>query len=253
MDIKAWFSEYLDTHRPEGAWSLQADWAVRVCLRLWKATGEEKYRAYVIAWADSLIASDGCQPECGKALFFALDQKGEEKYRDAIMTVMADLGRTPSTAVLPAETLYAELPFRMAYEMKLGGMEKVGLAAAAFCRAHEANWNGETGLFAGDLRQTAKVLLALTDAIDVCADQLYEHWRAMVDLYREELRGALRHGAAADTETEAMLLRALQCGVEMGLIDPERYLPLLQKRAEALEAAGCRNAAAMLMVKGGAL
>ena len=45
----------------------------------------------------------------------------------------------------------------------------------------------------------------------------------------------------------------LRIGVEMGLIDPERYLPLLQKRAEALEAAGCRNAAAMLMVKGGAL
>lgn len=252
MDCKAWFMEYLDAHAPCGMWTAEADCAVRACGAAYRRTGDAAYLAYMTGWADALIAAGKCVPGCWRALFAAL-ATGEEKYRAAIEAVMAGLGRQPSEAVLSADALYDELPFRMAYEMKLGGMEKVGLAAAAFCRAHEANWNGETGLFAGDLRQTAKVLLALTDAIDVCADQLYEHWRAMVDLYREELRGALRHGAAADTETEAMLLRALQCGVEMGLIDPERYLPLLQKRAETLEAAGCRNAAAMLMMKGGAL
>ena len=253
MDIRAWFSEYLDTHRPEGAWSLQADWAVRVCLRLWSATGEEKYRAYVIAWADSLIALDGCQPESGKALFFALEQTGEEKYRDAIMAVMADLGRTPSTAVLPAETLYAELPFRMAYEMKLGGMEKVGLCAGKFTQSFRALWDEKSGLISGGRYQTAAALLALADSIDLCSDQLYEHWRAMVDVYRVVLRGLLAAVRPDNPETEGMLLTALQAGVRMNLIDPERYLPIAEKRIGVLAAEGHVQAAGILTLEGGDL
>ena len=58
MDIKAWFRIYLDEHRPDGNWSLQADWAARCCLQQYAVTGDEACRAYVIAWADSLVAAD---------------------------------------------------------------------------------------------------------------------------------------------------------------------------------------------------
>ena len=117
------------------------------------------------------------------------------------------------------------------------------------------------------MRSEAWFLMALADGVALCSNQLYEHWRAMVDIFRETLSGVLRRVDAegmlpvdpadeqspADPISTAIVLYALLLGVQQGLIDPERYLPLLQKRAEALEAAGCRNAAAMLMVKGGAL
>ena len=249
----AWFKEYLDTHQPDGAWSLQADWAVRACIRLYAQTGEDAYRAYVIAWADSLMAADACCPECGKALFFALDATGDAQYREAIEQVMARLGRMPSEAALPAETLYSELPFRMAYEMKLGGMEKVGLCAGKFRQSFAALWVEERGLISGGRYQSAVALLALADAIDLCADQLYEHWRAMVDVYRVVLRGLLAAEAPDNPETAGMLLTALHAGVRMRLIDPERYLPVAARRITALRSAGFANAADMLDAEGGAL
>lgn len=249
----AWFREYLRMHQPDGAWSLQADWAVRACIRLYGQTGEDACRAYVITWADSLLAADVCCPECGKALFFALTETGDEKYRDAIHRVMTHLGRTPGDAALPAETLYSELPFRMAYEMKLGGMEKVGLCAGKFRQSFATLWDEKSGLISGGRYQSAVTLLALTDAIDLCADQLYEHWRAMVDIYRVVLRGLLAAETPSNPETAGMLITALHAGVRMNLIDPERYLPMAKKRIAALRSAGFAHAADMLEAEGGML
>ena len=166
---------------------------------------------------------------------------------------MAKLGRAPSAAVLPAETLYAELPFRMAYEMKLGGMEKVGLCAGKFVQSFKALWDAERGLISGGRYQTAAMLLALADCIDLCADQLYEHWRAMVDVYRVALRGLLAAETPDNPETAGTLLTALFAGVRMNLIDPERYLPIAGKRIDALAAAGHAHAAEMLKLEGGVL
>lgn len=253
MDIMAWFREYIDTHRPEGCWSLQADWTVRACQRMYAQAGDAACRAHVIAWADSLIAADACQPECAKALFFALQETGEEKYRDAIGAVMAKLGRTPNAAVLPAETLYAELPFRMAYEMGLGGMEKVGLCAVKFRQSFAALWDSTCGLVSGGPFQSAMTLLALVDCIDLCSDQLYEHWRAMVDVYRQVLRGLMAAQRPENPETEGLLLTSLLAGVRMNLIDPERYLPFADRRIAQLAAEGHEHAAAMLEMERGAL
>lgn len=252
MDTMAWFRDYLQAHVPGGHWSAAADNAVRVCLSLHRSVGDEAARRYVIDWADSLIGADACAPGCGKALFFALEQTGEEKYREAAEGVMAALGREPLDVIDSAETLYRVLPFRMAYEMRLGGMEKVGLVAAKFRAAHAALWDAQTGSYGGDMRGTAYALLALVDAIDSCADQLYEHWRALVDMYREVLRGAL---AAEQPEGEcaAMIVWALLAGVRMNLIDPERYLPIARRRIAALKAQGMKQAAAMLEMEGGAL
>lgn len=250
MDIRAWFGEYMTAHAPCGTWTAEVDCAVRACAAAYRRTGGAAYQAYMTGWADALIAADACAPGCWRALFAALAATGEAKYREAIETVMTRLGRQPSEASMSAEAACAELPFRMAYEMQLGGMEKVGLVAAAFRRAHSEMRNARTGLY-GDLRRTARILLALTDAIDACADQLYEHWRAMVDIYRETLKAALAASAEMG-ETEAMLLHALHEGVRMGLIDPERYLPVAKKRIAALSAAGHEAAAAMLELEGGA-
>lgn len=252
MNAMSWFREYLEEHKPSGLWNAEADCAVRACIGLYRRTGEALLKQYVIDWAAALAGAGAYMPACGKALFFALEETGGEEYRAAIEGVMAKLGRDPVKPIESAAMLYEELPFRMAYEMRLGGMEKVGLAAGKFRQAHQDLWNAESGLFGGDLRSTAYALLALTDAIEACADQLYEHWRAMVDIYREVLKAALNADAPTEGETAAMLVWALLEGVRMNLIDPERYLPIARKRIAALKAQGLEQAAAMLEMEGGA-
>lgn len=252
MNASAWLNEYMAAHQPDGRWTAEADWTCRLNLDAFRRTGDAACREYVLGWADAVIRAGSCGPECARALFFALAQKGDAApYAGAIHTVMTGLGRTPSQEPMDVDTLCRELPFRMAYEMALGKMEKVGLVAAAFRTAHDAHYDAASGLYDGDKSRTARVLLALTDAIDACSDQLYEHWRSMVDLYRMTLRGALQSDAPADGMTQAMLVWAIIEGVRMKLIDPERYLPAAQKLIGAIRASGMPYAADMLEMKGG--
>lgn len=250
MDIMAWFGEYMAAHQPDGIWSAKANCAVRAAIRLWEVTGEQLYAAYVIAWADSLVAADSCVPACSRALFFALQKTGEEKYREAVCLTMKNLGRNPGADPLGVHALCTELPFRMAYEMKLGGMEKVGLCAGKFRESCAVLRRGDDGLIAGNVPDSVRVLLALADAIDACSDQLYEHWRAMVDIFRSLLRSVLAADEPALGETAAMLSTAIHAGVRMNLLDPERYLPVAK---EYLAVSGSMQAAAVLNMEGGVL
>lgn len=188
--------------------------------------------------ADALIRENACRPANAKALFAALEKTGDDKYRQAIQQVMAQLDAQSEAADAPFSVLYETLPFRMAYEMKLNRMERVGQTAAMYRAAHVRLWNPQTGRHDVPLQEDVWFLLALAEGIAACSDQLYEHWRALVDIYRATLRGVLSVLAEADVQTLAMAVWALLDGVRQGLIDPERYLPTAQKALAALRAAG---------------
>lgn len=234
-----WIKEYTAENVPGAAWDAKADFALRLCMKC----ADDACIRYVLDAADTFIRADGCTPANAKALFFALEKTGEGKYREAICRVKEQLEDQPEAADAPLSALYETLPFRMAYEMKLNRMEKVGATAAMFRSAHQRLWDRKTGMHGDSLQEEGWFLLALTDAIAVCSDQLYEHWRAMVDIYRETLRGVLPVLADADTQTMTLLLYALLTGVEMGLIDPERYLPVARKGIAALREKGSPCAA----------
>lgn len=241
MKLTSWLNEYMTKSAP-GAWNAEADFALRMCMKC----ADDACVRYALDSAEAFIQAEKCTPANAKVLFFALEKTDEGKYREAILRVKAQLDAQPEAADAPLSALYETLPFRMTYEMKLNRMEKVGATAAMFRSAHQRLWNGKAGLHGDSLREEAWFLLALTDAIDVCADQLYEHWRAMVDIYRETLRGVLPVLADADAKTQTLLLYALLTGVEMGLIDPERYLPVARKGIAALRGNGESCAADML-------
>ena len=246
MSPMVWFQEYLSAEKPGGKWDARADLALRICMR---SADDEALAQYVIDCADAFIREDVCVPGNAKALFFALEKTGDEKYGQAIQRVMAQLDAQPEAADAPLSALYETLPFRMTYEMKLNRMERVGQTAAMFRSVHQRLWKAKSGRHDATLREEGWFLLGLTDAIEVCSDQLYEHWRAMVDIYRETLRGVLRELEAADPQTLALLLYALLAGVEMGLIDPERYLPVARKGIASLRESG-ENPAADILEKG---
>lgn len=264
MNPMNWFKEQLNSHSPGSEWRAGQDFIVRVCMC---HAEDEQLSAYVVQCADVLIEHHACTPAGAKALFFALERTGDSRYETAIRSVMERLNARPDTQDAPLSALAEALPFRMAYEMRLNRMEGVGQTAAAYRRAHLLTWDEKKRLHrVGDgfsLREEAAFLLALTDGIAACSEQLYEHWRALVDMYRECLCGVLhrmnkqhllasdltKHGTP-DPAGTAVVMYALLTGVQLGLIDPERYLPLARNGLAALRQHGENHAAIIELVFG---
>jgi len=221
----------------------------------------------------------------GKALFFAWAETGEEKYRKAIEFHMQRLREHPRCEcgslwhkqLYPGQIwldgLYMAQPFYMEYEMKLDKMEKIQDVIAQFKNVRKYLWDAEKGLnyhawdenrqqFWADkdtglsanfwLRSTGWYLMALIDCIGLCTEQLYEHYRALVDIFRQSLRGVLRyqsedglfyqvidHGGEAGNYTEtsgtAMIAYCILKGVRLGILNPEKYLPIGKQVFEALK------------------
>lgn len=240
--MSPWFREYLIAKNPGVLWDAREELAMCVCMHFAHA---EKLAEYVIQSADAFIRDNNCTPANAGTLFFALEKTGDDKYSEAIQQVMATLdAQNEDVSDLPEAC--ATLPFRMAYEMKLNRMERVGATAAMFRSVHRRLWNAKTGRHNASLREDAWFLMALMDAVEICSDQLYEHWRALVDIYRETLTGVLGAAEEADPQTQALVLYALLRGVQRELIDPERYLPVVRKGIAALCQNGEERAAEVL-------
>lgn len=252
MNLITSFRERLNSQAPGEDGGMEQDFIVRVCMH---HAEDERLSAYVVQCADALIEHHACTPANAKALFFALERTGDNRYETAIRAVLEELNAKAVSREAPLSALAEPLPFRMAYEMKLNRMEGVGRTAAAYRQAHLQTWDEKKQLHrmgkGFSLREEAAFLLALTDGIAACSEQLYEHWRALVDLYRVCLSGVLRHLNAQtlltsnlkasdtpDLAGTAIVLYALLTGVQLGLIDPERYLPLAQKCLAALRQQG---------------
>ncbi len=178
----------------------------------------------------SVPAAEMC-PAWACGMFFALEETGEECWRGTIEQVMQKTLPEPMNL---AEA-YDVLPLRMAYEMKLNHMAWVSRVADSFKRLHKALFDAQAGLHraaegaAYSPDTTGWFMLALVDAIEICDQQLYEHWRALVDIFRETLRGLVKHGNVDGAE--AKIAAAVLKAVRLGIIDPERYLPLARKLA----------------------
>ena len=244
MNPMGWFREYLTAKAPGAVWDAREDFAVRICMR---NPNTPYLSRHVVNCADAFLQG-GCIPAATKTLFYALEKTGDDKYRVAIQKAMDRLEFAPTA---PLSALYETLPFRMAYEMRINRMEKVGQTAKLYKDAHLARWDRVHRLhrteYGYSLREEAWFLMALVDGIDLCSDQLYEHWRALVDIYRETLAGVLQRFNAqgllaadfsedgeGDPTGTAIVLWALLSGVELGLIDPERYLPVARMGLFAL-------------------
>ena len=238
MDSMAWIETYYQGMPLNGPWTAEAENAVRACIAVYGRTRDEGRKAYVMKWAETQAQADTLGPETYCVLLFALTETGEEKYRAAFVKAMEAL-HTEGETIDPV-MYFRQLTFRMAYEMKLNGMEQVGPVAAAFRNA-EAMVDGVN---------VSAFLQALADAIAVCSDQLYEHWRSLVDQYRKFLPGALQ---SATLQEDPQLLHALLQGVQLGVIDPERYMPMAAKRLAALKQNGQQDAAMLMEMEFGVI
>ncbi len=224
---------------------------------------------------------------CGKALFFAWTQTKEEKWQRAIAFHMERLRQHPRCACgnfwhkqnypnqIWLDGLYMAQPFYMAYEKlfdKYAHVQDItdqfrnvrrflyqpekGLSYHAFDEARIQPWcNRETGCSPNFwLRSMGWYLMALIDCIDLSNEQLFEHYKALVDIFRESILGIMRYqeprtglfyqvidrGDVKDnyleTSGSAMVAYALLKGVRLGVLDPETYAEEGKRVYRSLEA-----------------
>lgn len=298
MDCKAYIKDYLTAYTPyKTYWNYEDGCVLKGCIDLYHATGDEDYRSFVLRYLENYVQQDGTISNydtakhsidsfnCGKALFFALDETGDERYRRAIDFHMERLKQHPRCECgsfwhkenypnqVWLDGLYMAQPFYMGYEARFDGMAEIQDVISQFKTVRRHLWNQEKGLnyHAWDevkiqpwcsketgcsanfwLRSTGWYLMALIDCIDLCPEMLYEHYRALVDLFRESMRGVLRYqdpesklfyqvidqadlpGNYTETSGSAMIAYSLLKAVRLGVMNEEKYLPMAEKIMEAL-------------------
>ena len=253
MDLNAYMQSFLKEYTP-GDRPEQAEdcLALDGCIGLYGATGDGRYREAVLRG----LAERTWKDTDGMALLFALDETGEPRYEEAVRALTKQVReRLQAGKEMPPEELRALMPVVMACEMRFDRMEHVGDVTAQFRLVRALCFDEETGLyFSGSentIRDEGMLLAALVDCIDLCSQELYEHWRALVDLFREAVRGLMPYqdkitglfrfhaGQAAedavpDMQGSALAAYALLKGARLSVLNPEWYLPLGRKALAGL-------------------
>lgn len=237
--MKNYVREYLATYTPYKEYFNYEDGCVlRGCVCLYEATGERSYRDFVLDYLDNCVTEDGIisnyetaqynidSINSGKALFFAMDQDGRPKWREAIAYVMQRLREHPRCAngsfwhkeIYPwqiwLDGLYMALPFYMEYDMRLGGKgslqdimlqfenarrlmfdEVKKLSCHGYDEKRQQSWadrvSGRSPNFW--LRSMGWYLMAMVDCLDLVDEQLYEHKRRLQELFKEAVHGLLAY------------------------------------------------------------
>ena len=237
-DIQAFIDRYLQAYAPyKTYWNYEDGCVLKGCMDLYAATGDGRYRRFVLEYLEKVIAANGeivnFQADkynidainCGKALFFALDETGEERYRKALDFLMERLATHPRCAcgnywhkeIYPDQIwldgLYMAQPFRAVYDVRFGGRKDAGDIAAQFRNVRKYLYSEEKQLYyhACDmekqqpwadpatgkspnfwLRSMGWYLMALADCLEAMDHRLYEHYRTLEDLFVEAIRGIVR-------------------------------------------------------------
>lgn len=239
MEVNAYLKRFLEEYDPyKTYWNYEDGCVLTGCIELYRATGEGMYRNFVLHYLDGRVTAEGEIPSfdtskynidsinSGKALFFAYQETGEERYRKAIEMHMRCLESHPRCecgsfwhkSIYPNQVwldgLYMAQPFYMAYEMAYGGMASVsdivkqfqnvrahlydpekGLSYHAWDEARLQPWaNKRTGLSPNFwLRSMGWYLMALVDCMSLMSEELFEHYKALESIFKESVRGILRY------------------------------------------------------------
>ncbi len=298
-NANVFIQQYLSQYKPyKTYWNYEDGCVLKGCIDLYAATGDEAYRRFVLDYLNRFVAPDGSIPNyemrqynidsinSGKALFFGLDETGDDRFRKAVEFHMQRLREHPRCAgcgnfwhktIYPEQIwldgLYMAQPFYMAYEARFDKLANVADIAGQFANvrkylfcdekqlyyhacdtARRQPWaNPETGCSANFwLRSMGWYVMSLIDCIEHCPEMLYEHYRLLIDLFREAITGLLRyqdeathlfwqvidHGSHPDnyleTSGSAMIAYALLKGVRLHVLNEEKYLPLGRATFEGL-------------------
>ena len=234
----------------EPEWTFSSGLFLNGLISLFRASDQKACRRAALTWLESAVSADGgflpaapVSPmdaaECGKALFFALDETGDERYQKALDALANRVKAAPPPDT--PEGLYALAPFLTEYDTRFGSKQTYKEIAHRFKAVHQEMLDPEKGLYCKkdglfSIRDEGFMLLALTDTAEKMDMQLYEHYRILADLLLEAVRLPYRKGTdqlfdipGGDTERKPdytgniMTLSALLKGIRLGLLDEEKY------------------------------
>ena len=252
--IDAYLERYLQTYVPyQKYWNYEDGCLLMGCQRMYEATGDEKYRDYILKYLDSRVEPDGTintfaldhttldDLNCGKLLFFAYDQTGEERYLAALEFHMKRLHAHPRCKcgsfwhkdIYPNQIwldgLYMAAPLYMEYETRFNGMENYQDIMTQFRNVRKYMYDEEKGLFYHGFdeariqpwadpdtgcsrnfwsRALGWWLVALADTISLMNEQIYEQYRELQELLRESVKGLLPYRDPADGLIHQVIDRA---------------------------------------------
>lgn len=246
--IDQFVGEYLERYQAyQKYWNYEDGCLLMGAKRMYEATSDPFFRDYILRYLSARVLPDGSIPtyitehdnlddlNCGKLLFFAIDETGDARYRKALDYHMERLHRHPRCKcgnfwhkdIYPNQIwldgLYMAQPLYMEYETKYGGMEnypdilqqfanvrtflrdeKSGLYYHGYDEARVQPWaDRESGCSANFWsRAYGWWLIALVDTIEAMNKQVYEGYALLRELLQESVRSLLPH---RDPETGLIL------------------------------------------------
>jgi hypothetical protein len=201
-------------------------------IKLYQATDEKAYATYVLNALNEMTDEEGTISGMdaqdsnilnyfsGNALFFALAQTQDEKYKKAIMKLADQLKNQPRNAegifaesnadsnkVSMKDALYSQV-FYMNYESGFGGKEHYNDIIAQYNSIRSSIYDVNA-----DSMEMAMYSCALIDTMEVMEQPLYEIYRRLQDLLKEAVtamssKSVKETGNSKMTATTADLLGA---------------------------------------------
>lgn len=143
---------------------------IPACIQYYDAAGDAAYREFLLDTAKNASLSTGT----ATALFFAWKETGDEMYEKAIL----EEGKKAFDILEDLAEVYKVHPFFMAYDTAYAKKEHYANIVRIFKNMDFSdNWN----------------LASLIDVISVMSPEIYEHYRALQDLFRKKIKENVEH------------------------------------------------------------
>ncbi len=217
-------------------WNYEDGCILTAAINMYRATDNELYKNFVIQYMDQYVEEDGTIRHYkledynldniapGRAIVFAYEHTGEERYRkamDLLLTQLANQPRIPEgnfwhKKIYPNQVwldgLFMAQPFYMACDTKYGkkdhyldicnqfGLvqdkmfnEEKGLYYHGFDSSKSIFWaDKETGLSANFwLRSIAWFLMALVETLEEMDGKVYDFYQPLMEIYKKGIRGVI--------------------------------------------------------------
>ena len=218
--------------------ALKNPFIIRGCADLYEKTGDAALCRAAVSGAEEFCRSGGEASALGRGLLFAAANgaktgKGPEE-------IFRVLTRQGLNAALTAENACGAVPFAAAWDVISGGRRFASETAAWFGALNAHLFHDQKR---PSLRETGLYLTGLTLTLTGMDEQLYEHYRKMIDLFREEAPRALDeaekdNNTAGRAAVAGAVLRAVLLGIADGETDGVRAQALLKQAVSPLAEAG---------------
>ncbi|NLK73765.1 MAG: glycosyl hydrolase family 88 [Clostridiales bacterium] len=238
--IEQLIHEYYSTfdHVRFHKWNYEDGCILLAAIELYRATGNDLFRNFVIEYLSKHVEEDGTITHYskeeynldhiapGRALIFAYEESGDERYRKAAETLMGQLSNHPRIEagnywhkkIYPNQVwldgLFMAQPFYMAWETKYAKKEGYPDIASQFRNVRRFMFDEEkklyyhgydesrsifwadkdTGLSANFwLRAIGWFLMSIIETMGEMSNQIYEYYDELQQIYKEAIKGVLMY------------------------------------------------------------